>query len=239
MNDKELCGKESALIAFLYDDGDPSEREAMAAHVAHCPSCAMAIESLRLTRARLVAWTPPAAALGFRITQDGDASRPATVLTSSRWWGRPLPAWAQVAAAVVIFAGGVAIGAAREESGATATVSQQQIDTLRAEVARLRNGIRESDAGVDEEGVMQRVAMLVNQRVAASELRQQEELDRRTSQLATDFRTLRANDLLTVRNSVAGLEQVTGAELAEQREAISKWNQVFGGAQVIPTSLVR
>src|SRR5690606_9504323 len=40
---------------------------------------------------------------------------PATVLRPQAWWRQPLPAWAQVAAAILIFAAGLAIG--RQQPG--------------------------------------------------------------------------------------------------------------------------
>jgi hypothetical protein len=109
MNDNFRCGDPETLVAYLYDEGEPAEREAVAAHVARCVSCAEEIESLRGTRALLSAWTPPQASLGFRITR---AEEPAAsnVVRPAAWWRRPLPAWAQAAAAVLIFAAGITVG---------------------------------------------------------------------------------------------------------------------------------
>ena len=56
-------------------------------------------------RQELAAWQPPEPDLGFVIMQ-----KPATVLRPSRWAALgSLPAWAQVAAAVLVFAAGAAI----------------------------------------------------------------------------------------------------------------------------------
>ena len=114
MNDQIHCGDQEALVAYLYDDGEPAEREAMAAHVARCSACAEEIASLRATRTMLAAWAPPEAALGFHITRDDAPQQAATVLRPAAWWRQPLPAWAQAAAALLIFAAGMSLGSARE-----------------------------------------------------------------------------------------------------------------------------
>src|SRR3989442_1699327 len=97
------CGDPSALTSYLYDECEPAERRAIEAHLAICTTCAEEVQALRATRARLASWAPPTAALGFRIVASAEkpASErdPAPVLTSPRWWQRPLPAWAQAAAA--------------------------------------------------------------------------------------------------------------------------------------------
>jgi hypothetical protein len=73
------------------------------------------VEALRSTRQALGVWTPPETALGFRITRAAEAT-PAPVLRPVAWWRQPLPAWAQAAAAVMIFAAGLTIGARQQPS---------------------------------------------------------------------------------------------------------------------------
>ncbi len=111
MNDMNPCGNHEALVAYLYDECEPAERESIAAHVALCASCAEEIQSLRDTRAHLGAWSPPSVALGFQITRtEADAaaaacSRPleseaggVSRCPRGRRWPRPPlslpPAWA-------------------------------------------------------------------------------------------------------------------------------------------------
>ena len=74
MNEMNPCGNHEALIAYLYDECEPPERESIAAHVALCALCADEIQSLRDTRAHLGAWSPPSMALGFQITPDRERS---------------------------------------------------------------------------------------------------------------------------------------------------------------------
>ena len=246
MNDRNYCGNETALIATLYDECEPAEREAIEAHIARCASCADEFASLRLTRTRLAAWTPPDAALGFRITRDDAvASAPAPVLTSPRWSSRPLPAWLQAAAAVAIFAGGLAAGSLPQRDANA--VSHADIEALRGEIARLQAVTTAPAASVDEDVVVARVAEVVDQRVGASETRLRAEFARETAQLARAFDVARAGDLVEIQGwlagfrrtdeLIAGRQQVAGSELQLQRQAIGR---IYGGSgQIVPVSLAR
>lgn len=126
------CGDNAALVGYLYDDGDPGERAVIAAHLAVCSSCATEVAELSATRQQLSAWTPPETPLDFRLTS-GAAPPPA------RWWSNPLPAWAQLAAAAVIFAFGLALGTVVTRSSDSAAMSPQMNDLAisQAELTRL------------------------------------------------------------------------------------------------------
>jgi hypothetical protein len=124
MNDRTSCASPEALVTYLYEECEPAERESIAAHVAICASCAEEVQALGDTRAHLASWSPPALPLGFQITRT-ETNQPARVLKPAAWWSRPLPAWAQVAAAVVIFAAGMSASAYRStEVAPRASLSQ-------------------------------------------------------------------------------------------------------------------
>ena len=116
MSSEMRCGDPAALAGYLYEEIDPAEREAVERHLGLCEICASEVEGLRGTRAELAAWTPPEAALGFRIVADA-AETPApprvhpAVATSPRWWDWSARPWAQAAAAVTLFAGGALLAA--------------------------------------------------------------------------------------------------------------------------------
>jgi hypothetical protein len=113
MNDIFQCGDSAALVAYLYDECAPGEQALIAAHLKGCAACASEIDALSATRRTLASWTPPELALGFRITREDDV-RPAKILEPKiAWWRAPLPAWAQAAAALVIFGVGLSVGTAR------------------------------------------------------------------------------------------------------------------------------
>ena len=117
MNDRTACATSEALVTYLYEECEPTERESIAAHVAICASCAEEVQALGDTRAHLASWSPPSLSLGFQITRT-DSDQPTNqeagrVLRPARWWSQPLPAWAQMAAAVAIFAAGMSVSAYR------------------------------------------------------------------------------------------------------------------------------
>ena len=113
MNDIFQCGDSAALVAYLYDECAPDELALITAHIKGCAACANEIDALSATRRTLASWTPPELALGFRITRE-DEPRPAKILEPKiAWWRAPLPAWAQAAAALVIFGAGLSVGAVR------------------------------------------------------------------------------------------------------------------------------
>jgi hypothetical protein len=194
MNDTYPCGSPEALVTYLYDEGDAAEREAIAAHVASCASCAEEIESLRETRMHLSAWTPPALPLGFQITRT-ESDAPAKVLRPAAWWRQPLPAWAQAAAAVLIFAAGMTLGTGRSAGNApvlartdppAATRPVSATAPSRDELARLDARLRAVEATqtqrvsasprsavADQDAMLMRVNALIDERIAQSERRQQ------------------------------------------------------------------
>jgi hypothetical protein len=112
MNDRTSCATPEALVTYLYAECEPVERESIAAHVAICASCAEEVRALGDTRAHLASWSPPALPLGFQITRT-ESDQPAKVLRPAAWYRQPLPAWAQMAAAVAIFAAGMSVSAFR------------------------------------------------------------------------------------------------------------------------------
>jgi putative zinc finger protein len=114
--------REEMLIAYLYDAAEPGERATFEAHLAGCMPCRQEIEELRLVRTELAQWAPPEPAAGWlssRATTYGGST------AIRRNWAstlREIPAWAQVAAAVLVL--GVAAGAANlnvkyDDSGLT------------------------------------------------------------------------------------------------------------------------
>jgi hypothetical protein len=82
------------LIAYLYDECEPAERESARAHLAACADCRAELEGLRAVRDDLTEWTPPERSPGFGFIHDAAPAR------HLAWW--PLPAWGLAAAAAVL-----------------------------------------------------------------------------------------------------------------------------------------
>lgn len=131
MNQTFRCGDQEALISYLYDECQQDERRAVTAHLATCASCAGDIAALSGVREQMSSWTPPRVSLGFRMTDD----RP----SAAAWWQRPLPAWAQLAAAAMIFATGLGVGVWVDLTAATDTVGV----SAQAEITRLEQRLRD------------------------------------------------------------------------------------------------
>ena len=125
MSDTFQCGDNTALVSYLYDECEPAERTAIAAHVTLCAACAAELAALESARLQLASWTPPEADLGFQVVGADVGARdsvrgPLTPigtrplgLRPGVWWSQPLPVWAQAAAACLIFAAGLWLGVVR------------------------------------------------------------------------------------------------------------------------------
>jgi hypothetical protein len=199
MNDRVPCGNYEALVTYLYGECESAERDEIAAHLAQCASCTEEIQALQDTRAHLGAWTPPSLPLGFQLTRT-EAEQPANVLRPAAWWRRPLPAWAQAAAAAFIFAAGMGVNVVRSSAEPPASVAQQtatppvieqassvdDVGVTRDEFARLEARLRSvehedvqrtslvprTSGVVDDQELFERLTAFVDARIALSEARQ-------------------------------------------------------------------
>ena len=196
MNDINTCGNHELLVSYLYEECEPAERQSVAAHVAICASCAEELRTLGDVRMHLSAWSPPALPLGFQITRaESEHLRPAgSASRSSRsegWWRQPLPAWAQAAAAAVIFAAGMSAGAwrspttvassltadARASVPVVAPASQVDFENLEARLLSLDRQQARPDSirlarftdGVEERDLLERAGRMIDARVALSQ----------------------------------------------------------------------
>ena len=101
------CGygddRDGAIVAFLYDDGDgsPADRARFETHLATCARCRADVAALRGVRTQLARWSPPEPNFAVR--------NPQSAFSNPQWW-RAIPAWAQVAAALLFL--GVSAGIA-------------------------------------------------------------------------------------------------------------------------------
>jgi len=244
------CGDNTALVSYLYDECEPSERAAIDAHVALCAACVAELAALESARLQLASWTPPEADLGFQVVRP-QGSGPGVGATHASplqpggrgpgaWLRQPLPAWAQAAAACLVFAAGLWLGVVRGSmpSGsptvattgavpAAAPTAASRVELaalerrLRAEMTQLRTEAVNSSAaapqGISEAQLLARVRALLEE----SEQRQQRELALRTAQVVRDFDSQRRVDLAQIQRSFGQIEGLTGAEVREQRQMLN------------------
>jgi len=104
------CGyagdRDEAMIAYLYDDGDPATRAGFETHLAACARCRREMDALRGVRRQLARWSPPEVnfIVGSQQSVVGSHESPATSRQppATRAWWHEIPAWAQVAAALLV-----------------------------------------------------------------------------------------------------------------------------------------
>jgi hypothetical protein len=108
--------RDDALVTYLYDDnGDVVARATFEAHLATCLRCADDLAALRGVRTRLSHWSPPEPRFGGSWERQSSVTaaraNPESPIPNpgSSWW-REVPAWAQVAAALLFL--GVSAGVA-------------------------------------------------------------------------------------------------------------------------------
>jgi len=243
MNDIFQCGDSAALVAYLYDECAPDELALITAHIKGCAACANEIDALSATRRTLASWTPPELALGFRITRE-DEPRPAKILEPRiAWWRAPLPAWAQAAAALVIFGAGLSVGAVRNTAPgqpakteivsavpvaaqpAASSVSRDDLAQLearfKAELTQLRSSSNTATPVVargSDEALIAQVKTLLEQ----SEENQRRDFTVRMVDLAGNIETQRRVDLASVRQQMGLQQGAIGTELRQQREVLGR-----------------
>lgn len=228
------CGDHASLVSYLYDEGDPAERTIVAAHLAVCAACAAELAALGATRAQLSSWTPPGVELGFRIVSEAPRAQ---VIRPARWW-RPMPVWAQAAAAVALFGVGLTLGIARGvgEQGTTANtttapavraVTTGDLEALEqrllGELSQVRalTAVRGTEVtappGSSDVQVLARVRALIEE----SEQRQRRELALRTAEVVRDVDAQRQFDWTRVQRALGQVEGTAGAELQRQRQELN------------------
>ena len=225
--DMHIAENHEALLDYLYEEGDPAERLAIATHLQECAQCSVAVLEFQSVRGMMRSWAPPQADLGFRIVQDNRQS--ATIDDRRSTLPRWAPVWLQAAAAVLLFVSGMAVSQLRVDyTGGTLVVrtrsaqapvpvnaaipapaapAPQQvvdIDALERELrARLTSGTDASGGG-DSERLLQRVRAMIDQ----SEQRQHRELALRLSQVAGEVDAQHQADLMRIQQSMGQTQEV-------------------------------
>jgi hypothetical protein len=240
MSETFTCGDHGALVAYLYDECTPAERRAISAHLVVCSACGEELIALGGAREQLAMWTPPDAQLGFRIAPETSTSN---ILRPARWWRQPMPAWAQAAAAIVIFATGMTLGAVRgvmqpadgrlqgsavPRSNTAIAANPANAPITRADLVALEQRIRSEMSQTRATGqtvaaspadarIFDRVRVMIDE----SEQRQRRELALRSAELVRDFDAQRNVDLARIERTLGQMDGTTGAEVAQQRQMLN------------------
>ena len=104
MDSVPICDEKDTLVAYLYGECEPGDRERFEAHVRACESCAAEVDALGSVRGALGEWTEPGPAPRFAVVS-ADTDRAAR-----SWWRRSMPpAWGLATAAALVLVSAVAI----------------------------------------------------------------------------------------------------------------------------------
>jgi hypothetical protein len=237
--------REQTLIAYLYDDIDAAERSAFDAHLAGCARCRRDLGALGGVRQRLAGWQPPLPRLTSPV-----AGRQLPVASPRPWW-RQMPAWAQVAAALLFLGISAAIAnldIRSDANGVTVRTGWSRSSPVAASVAsstpatpvtgirpvtfvpreefaaleqQLRGEIRASAAQQHAAAADAETLRRVRALIDESERREQRELALRVAQVLHDVNAQRQADLSKIDHNLGLIQNSTGVEILKQREAVN------------------
>ena len=222
--------RDDALVMSLYDDGGApraADRALFDAHLRTCAQCRDELDALRRVRAQLARWAPPEPKFAALNPQSA-IRNPQSAL--SGW--RAIPAWAQVAAALLVL--GVSAGIANldvhyDRSGLTLRTGWSSRDgrTPAALERQLRADLRPAQASnasapaaashSSDADLVRRVRALVDE----SEKRQQRELALRVAELMRDVNVQRQADLVKVDRALGLVENKVGVEVLKNRQQMN------------------
>ena len=240
--------REQTLIAYLYDEVAPADRAAFDAHLDGCGRCRRDLASLAGVRQQLARWQPPEPQLPTLNSQLSSAGDHPPVAGGQAPWWQQVPAWAQVAAALLFL--GVAAGIANldvryDASGVTvrtgwskalqapaapSVAAAPAADTatredLTALARQLRSEIRAVEPAAQPARAAQSADADAVRRVRAlideSEKRQQRELALRIAQVLRDVGLQRQADLSKIDRNLGLIQNTTGVEILKQREMVN------------------
>jgi hypothetical protein len=223
--------RDETLIAYLYDEIDGSDRMAFDTHLADCAVCRGELVVLRNTRERLGQWS---------VAEIASLVAPPAAAPAARWW-QQVPAWAQVAAAMVFV--GVGAGVANldvkyDQNGLSvrtgwsspapaAAVDPASATPWRAELASLEQQLRaelratsSKVAAIEQSTPDANQAQLIRQvkaLIEEAERREQRELALRVAEVTRDVQAQRQADLAKVERSIVGVQNNVGFEIMRQR----------------------
>ena len=242
------CDDTETLVAYIYDEADPGTRATVARHLIECARCRGEVTALGGVRHALAQWTPPAPPLRFSLGRvdlpPAESPSPENLIHPRVAAWQRVPVWAQVAAATLAVAVGVAVANVQVRHDAEGwTVSTGWMappapaaarptpgQPWRQELAALEQSLRSEMA--DRQAAPTPVAApapvtadnetiaRVRALVEASERRQQQELALRLTQFSRDFDMQRRADLVRIDQGIGQLEGRTGAEVARQRQML-------------------
>ena len=213
---KHITDDHDALLDYLYEEGDPDERLAIAKHLQECAACAVGVLEFQNVRGMLSDWVPPASSSrNTPVTFPSSMAYPGSVDTSPR---RRFGGFAQAAAAVLIFAAGMAVSQIHVEyRDGVVTLGTPTGPTspgpgirtgwihLSPQAPASLTPVDHTPSAADTEQLLQRVRAMIDQ----SEQRQQNELALRLSQVTREVDTQHQADLMRIQQDFGRQQDAT------------------------------
>ena len=232
---KHITDDQDALLDYLYDEGESVDRLKIAQHLQECAACSVAVLEMQSVRGMLREWTPPRADLGFRVVQ-GAPDDARSAMADRRWPIGPMAfRGLQAAAAVLLFAAGMAVSQLRVDYADGAVIVRTQSTPSRSGIvnASVQRGAGPAAVpsaaavpqSVDIDALERELrARLTSPNTSAvgteellqrmramidqSEQRQQRELALRLAQVAGEVDAQHQADLLRIQQSVGQTQEV-------------------------------
>jgi anti-sigma factor RsiW len=239
--------RDETLVAYLYDDIDEHERATFDAHLRTCARCRTDLKALGGVREQLARWDPPEP--NFTFSHQQSIRHPQSAVRNDvRWW-QQIPAWAQVAAAVLVLGASIGLAnfdirydasglsvrtgwmapakTAADTAAPAAASAGVTRDELIAFEQRLQTELRDQQtssptavsARSEDVEVMRRVKAIVDE----SEKREKRELALRIAEAFGDFEAQRRTDLA----NVGVVQNKTGTEILRQRQQLDQMNYML------------
>jgi hypothetical protein len=245
-----MCDKE-LLVAYVYDDIIDMDRARIERHLRECAACRAEATALRSVRDDLAAWDAPQPATGFKLVPErkpswrawwtpaaGLAAAAVLVLAAASaianvevsygangfavrtGWNRATQSVAVSPAAAHAQPQNVIDRGPTAESAAL-TAIERRLTALETSAHNGAAGVRQVSAPGDAHASDAVIMRRVNDLVAQSETRQQQELALRIAQLIRDVDAQRVADLMRIQQGQGRIEAMTTAEAAAHRDLAS------------------
>lgn len=246
-------GRDDLLIAYLYDDIEPADRATFSTHLHTCGRCTRELAALRGVRSTLSSWAPPEPVRALVGQQSPATSHEPATSYQPRATGRSwhdVPAWAQIAAAMLVL--GVSAAIANVEvrhdaagwtlrTGWSQPVAQSPVAPApaaqsaavspapwRADLTALEQQLRADFRTASARAVPAASPIddaELRRRVRAildeSERRQERELALRVAEVVKDVNAQRQADLVKIDRSLGFIQSSTYGEQMKQRELVN------------------
>jgi hypothetical protein len=243
--------RDAAIVAYIYDDSSPEERERFARHLRGCASCLDEVAQLAGARRQLAHWAPPSVQPVVSRHPGETGGEPLrTAAAADRW---AIPVWAQVAAAMLCLGIGAGIGAGianlrlsygshglsvaaargsdrgNAQAAAPAPPASSPAVT-HAELTALEQQLRSEIASARPTAQPARqsdqldsddVLRRVRGLIRDSEQRQQRELALRVAEVARDVQAQRQADLVRIDRTLGVLQNNTGLAVRRQEQLLN------------------